>query len=113
MSAERLQSTPESPNSRAMDELQGMIRARYPSTEFRIRPGVDDPETTYLVATVDVDDPDEVLDLVLDRLIQMQVNEGLPISLLPIHTPERVERTRRQVSDRQVFKTTPALPAGL
>lgn len=113
MSAERRQLTPEAPSSQAVAELEGLIRTRYPSTEFRIRQGVDDPETTYLVATVDVDDPDEVLDLVLDRLIQLQVDEGLPISVLPIHTPERVERTMRQVSDRQAFKTTPAPLAGL
>jgi hypothetical protein len=112
MSAERLQITPESARAQALAELQGMIRARYPSTEFRVRPGVDDPETTYLVATVDVDDPDEVLDLVLDRLMRLQVDDGLPICLLPVHTPDRVQRTMRHVSKRQALKSTLAPPGG-
>jgi hypothetical protein len=84
--------------TRAVGGLTGMIRARYPGTRFRVRPGVDDPETTYLVATVDIDDPDEVLDLVMDRLVRLQGEDRLPISVLPIHTPERVARTMHQAA---------------
>jgi len=85
----------------AVAELAGMIRARYPSTTFSVRPGVDDPEATYLVATVDVEDPDTVLDLVVDRLLELQLEEGLPINVLPIHTPERVAQTRQRLKQRR------------
>lgn len=112
MSAERIQPTPESPSAPALAELQGAIGTRYPSTLFHVRRGIDDPETTYLVATVDVDDPDEVLDLVLDRLVQLQVDGGLAISVLPVHTSERVQRAIRQVGGRHAFTGTPAPPAG-
>jgi hypothetical protein len=110
VSAERVQPTPESPSGQAIVELQGMIHRRYPSAQFHVRSGIDDPETSYLVATVDVDDPDEVLDLVLDRLLQLQVDDGLAIAVLPIHTPARVQQTMRQVSERRPFKGMPALP---
>jgi hypothetical protein len=66
------------------------ISAQYPATTFALRPGVDDPEATYLLATIDVEDPDEVLDLVVDRLLTLQLDEGLPIHVLPLQTPARV-----------------------
>jgi hypothetical protein len=99
------------PESRALAELQEVIRDRYPTAQFRVRSGVDDPETTYLIATVDVEDPDDVLDLVIDRLVQFQIDEGLAISVLPIHPPERVLQTMRQVSERHSFTPVPVLPA--
>jgi len=40
-------------------------------------------------ATVDVDDPDEVVDLVIDRMLALQIDVGLSVHLIPIRTPER------------------------
>jgi hypothetical protein len=51
----------------AVAELTGMIRQHYPDTTFAIGPGEDDPQGTYITATVDVDDPDVVTDLTIDR----------------------------------------------
>jgi hypothetical protein len=85
---------------RAVTELAQVIQAHVPGATFRLRAGIDDPEATYLVTTVDIDDPDVVLDLVAERLLQLQVEEGVPVHVLPIHPPKRVaqtmERVRRQ-----------------
>ena len=83
------------PARAALTELQGMIAARYPATQFAVFRG-DDPDGWYLRAVVDVDDPDEVTDLVLDRLVDLQLDEGLPLHVIPIRTPERLAALRAQ-----------------
>ena len=47
----------------------------------------EDPEGIYLTATVD--DRGEVIDLILERLVDLQVEEGVPIFVVPNRTPER------------------------
>jgi hypothetical protein len=42
------------------------------------------------VAAVDVDDLDEVVDLIGDRLLEMQVDEGLPVYVTPLRPIECV-----------------------
>lgn len=79
----------------ALTELEGMIRDRYPTATFEVGPGEDDPEAVHLTATVDVDDPDEVMDLVVQRVMALQAEEGLPLHVIPIRTPERIEALRR------------------
>ena len=54
-------------------ELMSTIKLHYPSAAFSVRNGIDDPEATYITAIVDIDDPDEVLDLVEDRLLALQL----------------------------------------
>jgi hypothetical protein len=75
---------------RALAELQEMILARYPAAMFEVSPGEDNPEMTHLTATVDVEDTTEVLDLVRDRVLELLVDEELPVAVIPVHTPERV-----------------------
>jgi hypothetical protein len=43
-----------------------------------------------LVTTVDIADTDEVIALVGDRLIELQVDEGLPVYVTPLRPIERV-----------------------
>ncbi len=62
---------------RAVEELEGMIRRRYPAATFEVAPG-EDPEGVYLWTTVDLEDTDPVLDVVMDRLLELEVDEGLP-----------------------------------
>lgn len=90
-----------------VSELEAVIQERYPSASFRVRPGVDDPDATYLVATVDVEDPDEVVDLIEDRLLDLQLNQGLPIYVLPIHPPERVAQTMMKL--RTPYRRYPSI----
>jgi hypothetical protein len=54
------------------------VTHHYPAATFDIFRG-EDPEGTYLRAFVDVEDTDEVLDLVIDRLLPLQVEERLSL----------------------------------
>lgn len=109
MSTEYLQSL-ESRRQRAVSELTDMIKGQYPAASFVIGPGIDDETATHITATVDVEDPDEVMDLVIDRLVELQVEEALPISVIPIRTPERVAELaiRRRVAGS--YPTRPPSP---
>ena len=80
----------------AVDELRQRIETRYPGAIIEVGPGGDDSVGTYIVATVDLDDPDEVLDFVIDRVLAFQIDDRLPIHVVPIRTPERVARLRQQ-----------------
>ena len=82
----------------AIAELRGRITQRFPTASFRVRCGVDDPDQVYLVTTVDSEDPDAVMDTVLDRLLELQLEQGLPINVVPVHTPERVAETRKRIA---------------
>jgi hypothetical protein len=62
----------------ALDELQAMIAVRYPDASFSVYTWYD-IAGIYLNATVDVEDTDEVRDVFRDRLIDMQVEDGLPV----------------------------------
>jgi hypothetical protein len=73
----------------ALVELQEMIRSHYPAAKFVVDEG-DDPDGVYLTATVDLDDPDEVMDVIVDRLLEIEIDEGLPIYVIPSRTPERI-----------------------
>src|SRR5437762_2897563 len=74
----------------AIDELQRTILARYPTTTFQVSRSQDDPRAVHLTAIADLDDPSEVLDLVIDRVVDLQVDEGIPLHVIPIQTPARV-----------------------
>jgi hypothetical protein len=73
----------------ALDELKGLITARFPQATFVVEEGFD-PEGVYLITTVDIADTDEVFDVVGDRLLELQVDEGLPVYVTPLRPMERV-----------------------
>jgi hypothetical protein len=73
----------------AIDELKGMIVARFPVATFDVRQRYDPPGVS-LHAIVDVDDTDEVFEVVVDRLIDLQVYEGVPIYVVPQWPRERI-----------------------
>ena len=65
------------------------MRAFYPTATFAV--GIeDDPEGVYMTATVDIEDIDEVMDVYLDRLIDLQLEQGLALHVVPVRTPERI-----------------------
>ena len=72
----------------ALAELKALISSRFPEAVFVLGEG-EDPEGIYLTAMVDVDDRGEVIDLFLDRLVELQVEEDLPIFVVPLRTAER------------------------
>jgi hypothetical protein len=72
----------------AIAEMKERISRRFPTTTYEMYQG-EDPVGIYLVAIVDTDDREEVMDLFLDRLVDLQVDEGLPLFVIPERTPER------------------------
>lgn len=84
------------PRMRAtLEELKGMIRERYPTAAFAIARSPEEPDNVHLRTIVDLDDADEVLDLVAERLLELQVEEKVPVHVIPIRTPERVMAAMR------------------
>lgn len=77
----------------AIDELKQRIVERFPSAEFAVLHGLGEDRTgTYLKTTVDIDDPDEVLDVVRERMLELLLDQGIEVYVLPVRTPERIAR---------------------
>jgi hypothetical protein len=74
---------------KAVNELKGTIAKRFPQASFVVEEGFD-PKGIYLVTTVDIADTDEVMDVVGDRLVELQVDESLPIYVTPLRPIQRV-----------------------
>ena len=73
----------------AVVELQGMIRQHYPEAVFDVVRG-QDPDGCYVWTSVDTDDPAAVLDVVVHPLLTLQIEERVPVYVIPIRTPERL-----------------------
>jgi hypothetical protein len=67
----------------ASAELQVLIRQAYPTATFTVIPG-EDPDGLYVWTTVDVEDTDAVVEVYIDRLLTLQIEEELPIYVVPI-----------------------------
>ena len=87
----------------AVSELQQMISQRYPQASFEVTPGQDDPESVHLVSTIDVEDTDEVLDMVIDRLLELQVEERLPVHVIPVRPFELAGDEPREACQRRFW----------
>jgi hypothetical protein len=84
----------------AVSELKEMIASRYPSATFKVSRG-EDPEGIYLTPTVDVADTEEVFDIVVKRLLQMQIDAHLPVYVVPIRSVEHVLEDMRSSSPQR------------
>ena len=90
----------------AIDELKGLITARFPQAAFVIEEGFD-PEGVYLITTVDIADTDEVIAVIGDRLVELQVDEGLPVYVTPLRP---IERVVAELRNRQTVIPPVSLP---
>ena len=92
-------------------ELKAIIQRHYPGASFVITEG-DDPEGIYLKPIVDVDDTEEVFDTVAVRLLELQIDEELPVYVIPVRPIERVARmVREQATARAIdVDSSSALP---
>jgi hypothetical protein len=90
----------------AVHELQRLISARFPEAAFVVEKGFD-PEGIYLVTTVDIADTDEVIAIVGDRLVELQVDEGLPVYVTPLRP---IERVVAQLRERETANPPSPLP---
>lgn len=93
----------------AVDELAATIAAQYASARFQVSRHPEESATVLLEAIVDVDDTDQVVDLIFERMEQLRLEEGVPILVLPLRTPERVARllAELQAAQRSTFSGTP------
>jgi hypothetical protein len=92
----------------ALRELQTLITGRFPEATFVVEEGFD-PEGIYLLTTVDIPDTDEVVATVGDRLVDLQVDEGLPIYVTPLRP---IERVVSQLRERKTAAPLAPLPLG-
>src|SRR6266702_5616212 len=79
---------------RAVAELEALVTNRYPGATFQLEKSVEDPRVIHLVPTVDVEDRDEVMDVVVERMMELQIKEKLPLFVVPMRTSEREAQVR-------------------
>ena len=70
-------------------ELQGLIRQRYPDSTFKLMHG-DDPIGIYVLAMVDVEDTEAVMEVYVERLLELQIDAGLAVYVVPVRPLPRV-----------------------
>ena len=92
----------------ALAELEDLIKQRYPAASFVVFHG-EDPDGMYLRVMVDIEDTDKVLDVVLDRLYEFQVEQGLPVHVVTTLPLERVAEQLRARSARPGARAVPPL----
>ncbi len=78
-----------------IEDMQQRIRTRFPTMTFEIEPG-EDPVATWMWARVDIDEPDEVGDLIIEPRFALQIEQRVLIDVIPVHTRERVEAMLRE-----------------
>lgn len=79
----------------AVSELKAVISARFPEATFALGHSEDDPAAIHLYTTVDVEDTDEVVDLVIDRVLDFQLERSIPIHVIPLRPMSRAVRELR------------------
>ncbi len=73
----------------AIAELKELVRSRYPDATFEVFPS-SNVNGVYMRIIVDIDEPWDVSDFILARVVDMQLDEELPIYPIP-------ERPRRWI----------------
>lgn len=90
----------------AIAEMKQTIAGRYPTTTFSVYEW-DDPVGIFLSAVVDTDDLEAVTGLILGRMADLQVDEGLPLFVVPQRTPERHAALLEREAQEQAVLITP------
>ena len=93
----------------AVEELRTLIAERYPSARFAVFER-DDPEGVRLQVTVDLEDTDEVMNVVMDALFDIQVERGLPVYVVTEQPIQRVAEQLRERTRRMSPVVLPPLP---
>lgn len=71
----------------SLDRLRDVILRTYPDATFSVGGSPDDPEAVHLYVLVDIDDPEDALDLVVDLVAELQIEHGQPIFVIPLRPP--------------------------
>jgi hypothetical protein len=90
--------------SAAVNELQTAISSVFPEAQFELY-AFDDPEGLYIRTTVDIDDTDQVIDTIIDRLVTFQFEDLLPIHVIPVRTPERQAALREKQNAERIRRS--------
>ncbi len=77
------------PMERAIEQLKAAITEQYPQAAFVIVRG-EDSDGIYLKTIVDLEDVDQVVDSIRDKLYELQVERALPIYVVPLQPIDRV-----------------------
>lgn len=86
----------------AIAELQALILEKFPDTTFD-EGEADEHGVVFVRAVVDVNDTDEVTATFIDRMVDLLVDDGLAIYIVPIRTPAReAAERRRQETDWRI-----------
>ena len=79
-----------------LEEFKGLIGAEYPEATFDVEVG-GEPDGVYLIVTIDMEDTETVLNVVMDRMLEVQIEERLPVYVLPLRPiGSKYEPTRRR-----------------
>jgi hypothetical protein len=68
---------------KAIDEIKTVIQSAYPEASFRAYLG-EDPAGVYLNAYTSAEDDFLVLDLISDRLVDLHIDEGVRLYVIPL-----------------------------
>ena len=67
---------------RALEELKSLVLQRFPEATFEAYEG-DDPVGIYLKARADVEDLFDIIYTVSERIVDIQLDEELPVYVVP------------------------------
>lgn len=70
----------------AIAELQEMILRNFPKVQFHVHAG-EDPRAVYIDALTPDEHTLEIEDLISERELEMHLDEGLEVYVLPIYYP--------------------------
>lgn len=79
----------------AIAELEKLISDRYPEATYEILNGTD-PNGVWLLAEVDVEDLLDVSDVIAERELELQVDEGLALYVFPTRPVKGLDSDRLQ-----------------
>ena len=93
----------------AVEELVCLIREVHPDASFEIHRGHEDRRDVFLDVSAPGADPESVLDLVMDRLLELQVEQHLPLWVVPLDPPTTGGRApHRRVRASPAAATAPS-----
>jgi hypothetical protein len=74
----------------AIAEIEELILQHYPDATFQVTRSPEDRRIVHLLTTVDVPDTTAVVEVVLARMMELQITEKLPLFVIPVRPRERV-----------------------
>ena len=86
-----------------IEEMKRVILSGYPEATFEVGYG-EEPVGVYLRATVDHEDLGEFVEYFIDRLVDLQLDEGLRLYVVPVRTPAREREVRRKLEQENLLR---------